>query len=196
MSNVKKVAVEAVKAQAETTKDEAIAIVEVNSLYTSTKAINEAIEKAVFAGSSLQNEYQRIACSVLKHLDTHKDIRLVRHFLDTMPKSLRKDSMSAFFDQYGAVSFDDKGVIHYNKERVCNLKAAIKMPWWKAKKEEVYRPFNLIAKLESVLKQAEKRLQEGVHAEQGDLLTPEQVEALRNVVVQLERTTPSEAIAA
>lgn len=190
MTNKKKtVSVEAmIAAGTEAVKqDDSISIIEINSLYKTTKAINEAIEKANFSGSELQNEYQRIACSVLNHLDTHKDIRIVRHLLDTMPRSYRRDSMAAFFDLYGAVSFDEKGQVHYNKERKCDLKAAIKMPWWKAKKEEVYRPLDLAVRLNAVLKQAEKRIKEGVHPEKGDNLSVEQVEALRAVVVQFER---------
>jgi len=176
--------------------DDVTNIVEVNQLLKSTKSINEAIEKAVFKGTSLQNDYQLIVCSVLAHLNAHKDIRIVRHLIDTMPKSLNSASMVVFIETYGAVAVDDKGQLHYNKEKETNLKDAIKKAWWKAKPIEKYVPFDLLKNLQRVLNRAEKRLQEGVDTEQGDNLNEAQVEQLRSMVNALEATPESEAQAA
>lgn len=190
-TTVKSVAAKTIKTV--TPAKEVELIVDINSLYKTTKAINEAIEKAIFSGTQNQNELQRVALSILVHLDTHKDIRILRHFMQTMPKSLRRDSMAAYFHQYAAVSIDDKGVFHYNKERKCNIKDALQMPWYKAKRETEYKPFNVTEQFEHFIDKCYNRLKKGVDASKGDNLTREQVELLEATFKQLTSIEASQA---
>lgn len=154
--------------------------VEQKSLYKTTAAIQSAIEAALVAGNSVQHEQQRIVCSVLLHVATHKNIHVVRNFLNTLPESNRKVSMSAFVERFGTVSFDDKGVAHYDKDKKLNLAGALALAWWKATKEEGYVPFSFAKEVAKLLTKAEKRLVKA-RPEEGDVISPEEVASLRNL---------------
>lgn len=119
-------------------------IVTEGQLYKTAKAIEMAIAKAVVAGNALQVEYQLIACSLMTHLHQHKDIRLIRNFLGSLPEGMRKKSMSVYFEKFAQVMFDDEGEVHFDKERKLDLAGALALGWWKAAKETPYIPVNLL----------------------------------------------------
>lgn len=167
-SNVAKVTTEAT--------NEPTHVVSRDSLYTTLKAIDTALEAVIVAGNTVQQEYQRIACSSILHLATHKDIRVIRKLLETLPEGMRKKSMATFIDKFAPVSFDEEGEVHYNKDKKLRLGEALAMPWWKAAKESVYIPFDFIAQSEQLLMRAAKRLDKA-DAEKGDKITAEQLNA-------------------
>ena len=180
------------------TASEANFVVDDAQLYRTSTAINEAIKNVVKAGHSVQHEYQRILCSAMLHVATHKNIHIIRNVLDTVPAGTRKASMCAFVDMFAPVSFDDKGVAHYNKAKKLRLADAYKLPWWKAKKEETYTPFVLHTMLGKFLQRCEKHLLVA-KPEEGDLISPEQVAALRKAYlampeVQAEKQAQAKAI--
>lgn len=187
------------KTVAKSNLDDAAKTTEVNikasELYTTSKAINAATNTASKVGHNLQLEYQRIACSVIKHLDAHKDIRVVRHMMDTLPEGMRKKSMSAFLDKFASVSFVDneetgKQEINYNKDKASNLVGALVFPWWKAATESKYIPFNLEVELQKLIHRAEGKLKKGVSEDKGDNVTPEQIAQLTAVAQNLHQGLP------
>lgn len=141
----------------DTTKEAANTVVSKDSLYTSTKAINDAVTKAVSATMETQLEWQRILCSAIQHLATHKDIRVIRNIRTNAPEGLRKASMDAFIDKFAPVTFDDKSEVHYNAERKLDLHGAMNLPWWKAAKETPYVPVNDKQELGKFISRMEKR---------------------------------------
>jgi len=158
-------------------------IVTKESLYKTTKAIEAAIVAAIAAGNTVQQEYQRIACSAMVHLYQHGDIRIVRHLLATLPEGMRKVSMATFFDKFAPVTFDDDGEVHYNKERKLDLAGALSLAWWKAAKEAVYTPFVLEAELKKLIEKASKKLAKGV--KEGDHVTNTMLVTLQSAYQQL-----------
>lgn len=98
---------------------------------------------------------------------------------------MRRKSMSAFFDKFASVSFDEnadgKMEITYNKDKKSNLIAALTFAWWKAAVESEYKPFDLAAELGKLLARAESKLKKGVSAERGDKVTAEQIAQLSSL---------------
>lgn len=175
--------------------------VDVNTLYKNTKQINTAIANAVKAGNAVQVEYQRIACSAIKHLEEHKDIRVIRHLLETLPEGMRRKSMSAFFDKFASVSFSQneetgKTEVTYNKDKKSNLVAALTFAWWKAAVESQYVPFDLAVELAKLINRAESKLKKGVSSEKGDKVSAEQIAQLSALQMQLANSPVDEAQAA
>lgn len=151
-------------------------------LLTSTARIEAAIKAAVTNAKSVQMEYQLIACSAILHLGTHKDIRVIRNILDTMPESLRKVAMATFFDRYAPVAFDEEGQVHYDDDKKVQLGFALEQAWWKTVKETVYTPFVFITEVEKLITKAEKRFDSGVDVEKGDELNAAQIQSLRALI--------------
>lgn len=165
-----------------TKKAENTRIVSEAKLYGTLQAINTAIATATKAGEKVQVEYQRIAVSVIKHLHEHKDIRVVRNLLDTLPESLRKKAMSEFLDTFGKVRFDDQGVAHYDDTKQTQIGLALEKAWWKMSKESVYIPFDFEGEVLKLINKANKRLEKGVDKEKGDKLTKAQVAKLEALI--------------
>lgn len=108
-------------------------IVEPNTLYKSEKDILIALVSANKTATQLQVEYQRVAVSLLQHLNTHRDIRIIanffnkaialtkeqqeaidkamkiakvdRHELLYFPSSMFLEAMVTFMATYGQVTF-------------------------------------------------------------------------------------------
>ena len=165
-----------------TQKETSAPIVTKGSLFKTTADIAKAIVAANTKGNALQVDYHKIACSIIVHLATNKDIRVARSMLDTMPESLRKDSMSKFLDLYAPVSFDEEGQVHYDADKPAKLGEALAAPWWKAKLPTVYKPFDFEAEVQRLLERAEQRLTKGVSTEKGDKLSAANVAALRSLI--------------
>jgi len=164
---------------------EPLHVVSRDSLYTTLKAIDTALEAVIVAGNTVQQEYQRIACSSILHLATHKDIRVIRKLLETLPEGMRKKSMATFIDKFAPVTFDEEGQVFYNKDKKLRLGEALAMPWWKAAKEAVYIPFVFTAEVEKLLMRAAKRLDKA-DADKGDQITAEQLNALAELMASFK----------
>jgi hypothetical protein len=163
-------------------------------LYTKDQ-LNAAITKASTAGMKVQQEYQKIACSAILHLGQHKDIRVIRHILDTLPVGLRKQSLSAFFDAFAPVAFDEAGEVTYDKTKAVKLGEALKTSWWLAAKEPVYKPFVFMDELNKLLARAEKRVATAT-PDKGDSLSQKEVTALAKFVGSLMSTVQPEDVLA
>jgi len=164
--------------------------IKVTNLYKTTKQITTATNSAAKTGAALQQEYQLIACSVISHLAEHKDIRVLRHMLDTLPEGMRKKSMSAFMDKYAPVTFGEnpdtgEAEVKYNADKPANLVMALTFPWWKAAVEATYVPFNFEVELAKLIKRAENKLSKGTNPDKGDNVSPEQIALVSTVLVQL-----------
>lgn len=153
-------------------------------LYKTSTAINEAIGKVVKKAQSVQLEYQRIACSAIVHLHEHKDIRVIRRLLDTMPEGMRKVAMATFFDRYSQVRFDAEGQAHYDANKKTQLGLALEQAWWKTVKESVYTPFVFEAEVQKLIDRAEKRFEKGIDKSKGDALNLAQIDALKALIAK------------
>jgi len=153
-------------------------------LYSTTEQIEKAVAEATRNGVSLQVAYQKIAASAVLHLGQHKDIRIIRNILDTMPESLRRSAMTAYFDMFASAKLIDNQ-FHYDDSKPTKLGEALETAWWKTVKEAEYRPFVLVDELEGLYNRALKRLEKADPAK-GDAVTANQLQALHNMINQVK----------
>ena len=157
-----------------------------DKLLTTTKEIEQVIADAVTTSKSAMELYQLAACSTIVHLHKHSDIRLVRRLIDTIPEGIRKASMMAFFDRFAKVAFDDDDVATFDKDKTTDLAGALAMPWYKAKVQESFKPFNLLEVLIRARKQTAKKLEKGIQLDKGDLASQEMLNTLDAAIKTLE----------
>lgn len=159
-------------------------LVTANKFITGQKEIESAIDKAVKAGNTVQQSFQIIACSALKHTAEHGDIRVIRKLLDSLPEAMRKVAMSTFIDKFGTVRFDEEGQAYYDKGKKLDLAGAVRTAWWKTAKEATYAPFVTVNELEKVYERAVKRF-EKQDATKGDDIKATDLRAIRDLIDSL-----------
>lgn len=168
-------------------------IVKADQLLSTEAEIKKAMEAAEKNAGTVQKQYQRIALSIIQHLAKNKDIRLVRRMLDKFPEGLRANSMKAFLERFGQVRFvteGDKlkdstlevGQAIFDATKKLKLGEAIETPWYKAAKEPEYKPLDLDAMIQNVIRLADARLAKGVSKDKGDNIDANKLRKLKALV--------------
>lgn len=120
-------------------------------LLTSTKSIETAIEKMYNDGQKLQTTMHVLACSVLKHLGQHKDIRVLHKLLNAIPEFGRVNALRAWFEEFGPVVFTGNNPALVSSKSV-RLGDAMAKPFWKFRTEKPYEAVDVVAMIESMRK--------------------------------------------
>lgn len=136
-------------------------------------------------GIRLQDEMHKLACSVLLHVGTTKDIRVIHQFIAAMPDMARTNGLRAWFEAFGPVKFtevDGLEQITFIKPGTIKLGEAIAKPFYKfsANEGKPYVALDLTAYTEQVIKKLQKDADET-----GRDMTPmiEAIKAARAVLV-------------
>lgn len=107
-------------------------------LYASAK-IDARIALLHKNGQRLQTEMHAIACSVLRDLGTHNDVRQVYKFIHAMPEMARSNGLRNWFEQFGPVKFiqnedGTESILHVKSGPTkggIKLGDAMAKPFWK-----------------------------------------------------------------
>ena len=131
------------------------------SLITKLKDIDKAMAEAKADTMTLSVKYQLIACSIVKHLGTNKDVRVLNRLFDSMEQdkqsALNVNSMRQFFILFANVSFDeDENKFIIDQSKQVKLGDSLAKGWWTCKTIAPFQPFNLIETIEKAIKRATK----------------------------------------
>lgn len=125
-------------------------------LYTGAANIDKAIDALHKSATKVQVEMHKIAVSVLMHVSVHKDVRVVpvmiQKLITAMPEMSRINALRAWFEHFGPVAFGADNGIVYTKGKVCDVKGAMRMPFWKFVPEQAYVPVNVESMFASIIK--------------------------------------------
>lgn len=154
----------------------------------------EGGEAAIFKEQATQNRnidkglkgYQSLALAVMVHVANHKDIRVLRKFIEDMPEGLRIKAMAVYFSKYAPVKMDDEGVFHYDPMGKLQLGLAMENAWWKSTPPERIQPFNFDVELQRLVDKAKKRMEKNIEGDVIDLATFEAVKKLAATFVKPE----------
>ena len=151
--------------------------IEIKLLDGST-AINTAIDSIKTRGKSLEKDIHVAAVSCLVHADKHGDITLAEKLVQAVPSLARKNALRDWFIAHGKFNYDAKSKsFTYDKTSETLVEEATVTPFWEFKPEVEYKPFDLDAAVQTVLKRAVKAM------ERGDELPQDKLEALRKIAV-------------
>lgn len=128
------------------------------------------------AGIKFEMRVHIAACSLLQHIDKHGDMSMVEPLLEALPGLTRKNALRDWFINYGKLQYDgDTKKIVYAKDRSTKLTAAWETPFWEFKPEAAYKPMDLVASVNKIIAEAEKRAK----LSKGDRIDPEVLAALK-----------------
>lgn len=131
------------------------------ALIKTVRGIEENIDLLKKSGKSYQLKLHQVAASCLNHVAEHNDTRLLNKLISVVPTGFRSNAIRSWAEHYGNVTWSaDKKALVYDKAKKPNIEGAIRQAPWEFKPEPAYRPFNLIAMLQRVVKQAEQRVDE------------------------------------
>lgn len=125
-----------------------------SALFKADASLDKAIASIKVRGVKLQNDVHIAACSVLRHLGEHNDLRLVERLFDALPKSYRTNALRDWFVAYGPVQFEKNKAV-YVKGKEVELTKAMADPFWLFSEEAEYVPVDVLAMLNSTIKKLE-----------------------------------------
>lgn len=126
------------------------------------KAIDTAIKSIGTRGAKLQSDIHVAAVSTLVHADKHGDVTLAQNLVDAVPTLARKNALRDWFIAMGKFSYDTtEKTLTFNKKGTTLLDTAIATPFWEFKQEAEYVPFDLQAAILTLVKRADKAMQNG-----------------------------------
>ncbi|QPC44922.1 hypothetical protein HW532_20815 [Kaustia mangrovi] len=126
-----------------------------SELLTTEDGFKRAFKSIRDRGASLQRSVHIAACSVLQHLEKHKDVRMVQALFVALPKSYRTNALRDWFMAFGPVTFKDNKPVYTKKGATkgkVKLTAAMDKPFWEFSPEKPYVPLNPVEALDSLIK--------------------------------------------
>lgn len=126
------------------------------------QSINKAITGLQRRGKQFEKDLHVTAVSVLNHAHAHGDVTLAIKLVDSLPSLTRKNALRDWLIAFGPFAYDAEGKkLKLNRKANTNLEGAIATPFWEFKQEAAYVPFDLVAKLQKVWKDAHKAQERG-----------------------------------
>lgn len=122
-----------------------------SALQTGLPAITKALTSIKTRGVKLQNDVHIAACSVLRHVGEHKDVRVVQSLFDALPASYRTNALRDWFVAYGPIQFDKNKPV-FVKDKTTDLTLAMSDPFWLFSVEPAYVPVNAMALIDATIK--------------------------------------------
>jgi hypothetical protein len=125
-----------------------------------------AIKQFGERSTSLQMEAHVIACSILKHVEKHGDIRMVNTLLAAVGKEnmLRMNALKEWFEKFGKIAFEKDNACYVGSAKT-RLADAMAVPFWKLVKEAVYQPLNMSTYIEKQIKLLQKDIKNTPNAD-------------------------------
>lgn len=113
--------------------------------------------------AAVRKDIQSLAVTAVGYSLQHGDVTIGQRLLDTMNKSVRKDSLVAYLEKHGAFAYSktEKRLMHYKREDVtwdADYEAAIsELPWDEAKREpEIVSKYDVSAEFDKFMKRMDK----------------------------------------
>ena len=127
-----------------------------------TAKLNALIDSIASRGKRLDNDIHRAGINCIYHIDQHGDITLAEKLIESMPKSSRKKALVLWFMDNSKLSYNEEEKKYvYDKSKKTSLERAIEKPFWDHSQEvKPISPVDLDKRLESLIKQAEKALED------------------------------------
>lgn len=147
-------------------------------LYQNAADIAKAIKSIQTRGKTLAKDIHLTGVSCLDHIEKHGDITLLNNLVAALPGGWRKNAVIAWAEYMGKVKFDTQAkAFVYDKNGVTSLEAAMEVSPEDFKPEPEYKPMDLAAMIEAMIKKAEK-----ADADKGDKVDAELLAKVKALV--------------
>lgn len=142
-------------------KPETKPMIKVN-LIKGKENILTAINQVSSTGKQLEVLIHNVACSILVHVDQHREVSLVNKLIEATPNLARKNALRDWFTSFGKMKYDEESkLMVFFKTAKTNSVDAEQNPFWEFKPEKDYVPFDLLAAVTVLVNRAESKLEKG-----------------------------------
>ncbi len=131
-------------------------------LVTGKENIMKAIKEISVTGKTLEVLIHNTACSVLAHIEKHREVSLANQLVEAIPNLARKNALRDWFVSFGQLVFDEETkLLTFKKTKKTNQAEANQNPFWLFKPEAEYKPFDLNAAITNLVSIAKARQEKG-----------------------------------
>lgn len=138
-----------------------------------TAALNDLIADTKLKGKALDQAIQIVLTSACVHLHKHGRIEIVTKAVDCLPAGVRGNAAKEFILKFSPVNWNEKkkefvfAATKRNEdfENSDLFNTMLDTVWTDLKPEAPFRPFDLTAQLQQLLKKAKSRKEEGNEAD-------------------------------
>lgn len=149
-----------------------------------TNALNALIADTKLKGKALDQAIQIVLTSACVHIHKHGRIEIVAKALDCLSAGVRGNAAKEFILQFGCVNWNEKkkefvfAATKRNEdfENSDLFQKMLDTVWTDLKPEAPFRPFDLTAQIQQLLKKAQSRKEEG---NEGDAIADEEINQLQ-----------------
>ena len=151
------------------------------------KQLSSKIKLIKSNGAKLDALIQEVALGCIEHAAKHGDVRPANQLWDAMPNGSRRNALSMYLVQYGAMRVNtgkdkEQARFKFQKDFETDVAAARAVMWHSFKPEkDLAEEFNLSGKLQSLLKAYNKALSDG----QAIKATPDEIRVLTSLAAAL-----------
>ncbi|QIG67181.1 hypothetical protein [Rhizobium phage RHEph27] len=128
-------------------------------LHKGEAAIATALKSIHKRGQSLQRDVHIAACSILHHIEEHRDVRVVEKFIGMMvnalPESYRINAMRDWLVEFGPIAFDQNKPV-FVKDKATDMAGALKTPFWHFSPEKPYQALDKVKAIDALIKKFQK----------------------------------------
>jgi hypothetical protein len=116
---------------------------------------------------TMQDELHMLACSAVLHLINTNDPVYINRLTDVLTGAVRVNALKSWFEEFAPVTYNkEKKVFTLNKKRTegatDKLHAGMVKPFWEFKPEPAYKPLDLVAEIQALIRKANLRVVEGL----------------------------------
>lgn len=149
------------------------------------------IAETKLAGKALDKALQTVLVSAACHLHQHGNIAIADKVLDCLPQGIRTNAAKAFMIEFAPVNWNEKkkAFVFASTKRIEGFEETetftrmLETQWVDFRPEPPFKPFDLKAQLESLIKRAETKAEEG---DDRNLVSREEIDSAKALLSQLE----------
>ena len=124
--------------------------------------IVKLITEVSVSGKKLEVMLHTAACSIIAHIEKHREVSLANQLIEALPSSTRKNALKDWFISFGKMTYDEESkLMVFKKTAKTKQVEAEQMPFWTFQPEAEYKPFNLDVAITNLVKIATARQEKG-----------------------------------
>ncbi|MGL4755267.1 MAG: hypothetical protein ACRCXB_23145 [Aeromonadaceae bacterium] len=161
-----------------------------NDLIRGTADLKAFVKNTKASGKALDQAIQIMLASTCAHLHAHGNIAVVADAVDALPAGARTNAAKEYVLRFAPVNYNEKKkefvfaagkrVEQFEESELCQT--MLDTLWTDLKPEAPFRPFDLTAQVQQLLKKALKRKEE---ANEGDEIDQSEIDQLQALSDQL-----------
>ncbi len=139
---------------------------------TAVKDITAQIQNIAKRGKAWQEDVQKCALNIVRHVNQHHEVSLVNQLIEAIPAGARANALREWFCKHGKVEFNEEDQVFLpSRDKAKPIEAALLEKWYNCKPEPAFKAVDLDAAILQLIKRADKALKDEENADKHSIDT-------------------------